>query len=95
MSNTSEILQLVAAGSMNSEEAAKKIAQLNKASNSIRYKVSKKGCISFYGIRRMPISLYLSELEEIVNTTMEDNSWNPEFQSFIDENKDSLSSKKK
>ena len=95
MSSTQEILQQVAAGTLNAEEANKKIMALNKAANnnSIRYKVSKKGAISFYGIRRMPITLYIQEISAIVDT-IADYKWNDEFAEFIEKNDENLSKKK-
>lgn len=32
-----------------------------------RVKLSEKGCLSFYGLRRMPISIYPAELEAILS----------------------------
>ena len=53
------------------------------------YKVSEKGAISFYGIRRMPITLYLDELNVILETTATE-----EFKTFISVNDKKLSHKK-
>ena len=33
---------------------------------AVTYKVSPKGAISFYGMRRMPITLYREELDQLI-----------------------------
>ena len=94
MSSNNEILALLAAGSITLEDAQNKIKALEKKkSASIRYKVSAKGAISFYGLRRMPITLYISELETIVEQVTGKNEWNDEFADFLEENTGSLKRK--
>ncbi len=92
MSSQKEILLLLASGTLSPEEANIKLEQLNKKSE-YRYKVSKKGAISIYGLRRMPITLYIGELEAITNLFTGSNEWTDEFSSFLDENKDDLTRK--
>ena len=83
MSEISDIMKRVVDGSITQEEASKmiqEIVELEKKKKEITYKVSEKGAISFYGIRRMPITLYKEELIKIVNV------YNTEdFQSFLNE----------
>ena len=83
------ILQKVAAGEMTQEEAE---TQLNKTKTlKVQFKASPKGCISFYGLRRMPISLYLKELETICAAILtKPYTWNAEFERFLSENENKL-----
>lgn len=62
--------------------------QTKKAKKELTYKVSDKGCISFYGIRKMPITLYSAELFKIVELTQTD-----EFKKFMEDNKDKIAVK--
>lgn len=65
--STSSILQQVAAGTLTPEEGQKLIDNMTQKSKSTAsMKVSPKGCIAFNGIRKMPICLYLQELEAIL-----------------------------
>lgn len=53
-----------------------KIAQLEadlaaKNQRKATLKVSEKGALSFYGLRRMPITLYLQEMETILGMEQE------------------------
>jgi hypothetical protein len=83
MSEISDIMKRVVDGSITQEEASKmiqEIVELEKKKKEITYKVSEKGAISFYGIRRMPITLYKEELIKIVNVYNTD-----DFQSFLNE----------
>ncbi len=94
MSSTQEILLQLTAGTLDIKEAHDKIKELeNEKKNGIIYKVSKKGCISFYGIRKRPISLYIQELESIIKKTIKDTTWSDEFQKFVDDNESTLSRK--
>ncbi len=56
--------------------------------NQITYKVSEKGAVSFYGIRKMPITLYIQEIEKIKAILNSD-----KFDTFVADNKKSLSVK--
>lgn len=85
---TAEILQKVKTGQLTIEEAQHQLKTTHKSEPY--YKVSPKGAISFYGIRRLPVTLYLEELQQImamVNCS--------EFQQFITEHKTELNFKKK
>jgi hypothetical protein len=89
MSSSAKILEDVKNGKCSIEEAQTLLAQLTVTERKkVTYKVSPKGAISFYGIRRMPITVYLQELEQITNITKTD-----EFQKFVAENSDKLSTK--
>ena len=84
MSNpTLTLLEKVRAGTIDVEAAMKEIGK-----KELTYKISVKGAVSFYGLRRMPITLYIQELESIISTF---NS--AEFQEFITENEARLSRK--
>lgn len=87
-----DILQQVAAGSLSAEEAAKLLSK-EKPKRSITYKISNKGAISFYDLRRMPITLYVGELEKIVSAVCTDTTWSDDFQEFLDNAGDSVSRK--
>lgn len=89
MSTTEEILNKVKSGELDINEATKQIATLNLSEKKqVTYKVSQKGAISFYGIRRMPITLYRDELQQILDVTESD-----EFTSWLDENTSNFSTK--
>ena len=86
---TEEILKKVKDGEIDLDEAQKLIASASTESKKVvTYKVSTKGAISFYNIRRMPITLYTQELKQIV-----DISNSQEFEQFLEQNKDKLSTK--
>jgi hypothetical protein len=90
MSTTKEILELLKSGQISLEEAQTKLsAATAETKKSVQYKVSQKGAISFYGIRKLPITLYINELNEIINIAD-----TQEFKNFITENQSELSSKK-
>lgn len=55
---------------------------------TVTYKISAKGAISFYGIRRMPITLYREELDQIMNAVNGE-----EFKQFIVDHNAELSTK--
>ena len=91
MSLAEELLAQVKNGTISIDDAQEKLKQLKLSDlKKVTYKVSPKGCISFYGIRRMPISLYLEELNQIIDITKGD-----EFKKFIKENSDKISTKEK
>ena len=81
MSDINAIMKSVVEGSITQEEASKMIQELvDKKKKEITYKISEKGAISFYGIRRMPITLYKDELTKIVDVFNTN-----DFQSFLNE----------
>lgn len=68
---------------------AEKVAKLEeenkqlKQKKEVTIKVSEKGAIQINGIRRFPITLYKSEMEQIL-------SKKEEIESFIQQNSDTL-----
>lgn len=92
MTSTAEtILEQVQKGSLSIVEAQQKLQQLKLSDlKQTTYKVSPKGCISIYGLRKMPISLYKDELIQIVEMVKTD-----AFQAFLSENESSLVTKVK
>ena len=88
MSTMEEILQNVKDGKCTINEAQILMAKLNEV-KQVTYKVSAKGAISFYGIRRMPITLYSGELK-----TINDLGNSVEFKKFLSDNASELSIKK-
>jgi hypothetical protein len=75
--NKTEILKKLSNNEITPEEAEKMLE-----AKSIEFKVTPKGCIGIYGLRRMPISLYKEELEKI-REKIDDGS----LDNFIEENK--------
>ena len=87
--SATQILEDLKSGKYSVDEAQTLLAQLKmKDLKKLTYKVSTKGAISFYGLRRMPITLYAEELHQIVEAA---NS--PEFKTFLTENHAKLSTK--
>jgi hypothetical protein len=69
----------------------KRIAELEKQleeakNNKVQIKVSTKGAIQINGIRRLPITLYKTEMETILDMK-------EKIIKFIQENKDDLATK--
>lgn len=88
---STQILEDLKSGKCSIEEAQEKLSQLKLTElRSVTYKVSPKGGISFYGIRKMPITLYSSELDQIVAIANSE-----EFKRFVVDNKSRLSTKEK
>jgi hypothetical protein len=89
MSTSEEILMLVQSGSLTIEQAQKQLKYLTPGdAKKITYKVSTKGAISVYGIRRMPITLYKEEFQKIVDIGNSE-----EFKAFVRDNSSKLSTK--
>ena len=87
MDETTSLLQKLQNGEITLEECNKLIrAKDTKSTPTITYKKSPKGCISFYGIRRMPISLYRKELEDMLQTITEEFTYNQAFNDFLTTN---------
>lgn len=72
-----EILQKLASGQITTEEANKQLTLL-QSKTEVHYKVSPKGGISFYGLRRFPITVYKDELDKILEACS-----SPEFKDFL------------
>lgn len=92
---TTKLLQKLQNGEITLEDCQKELKS-KKTETGVTYKVSPKGCISFYGIRRMPISLYKQELEAVIGTILEIESgipYNQAFLDFIENNEGKLSLK--
>lgn len=82
-----QVLEDVKNGKITIEQAQEMLEKL-KISGEVTYKVSPKGALSFYGLRRMPITVYIEELQKIVEV------FNSEaFQKFMTDNKSKLSTK--
>jgi len=91
MSTASEILSKVQKGELDIDEAQEQLAKLKMADlKKVTYAVSPKGAIMFKGLRRMPITLYKSELETIVEMVQA-----PAFAKFLTDNASKLSVKDK
>lgn len=94
MASITTILQDIAAGTISPEEGQKLIADLKPRSDkAITLKVGQKGGISIYGLRRMPISLYESELVSILDHFIDDWKFKPEIEKWLSDNRRALSSK--
>lgn len=94
---TTDLLQKLQSGEITLDECKKTLNQTQKVQTQVHYKVSPKGCISFYGIRRMPISLYPQELELILAAILKNQPeqlYNQQFSDFLSENIGKLSIKK-
>lgn len=88
-----QILELVASGAISSKEAGE---LLNTKKSGVTYKVSQKGAVSFYGIRRrMPITLYIEEINQLVGVVCESTNYNSEFAEFVKVSGSTLSKKDK
>lgn len=94
MSSTiAEITEQIASGAIDAAEGQKLIAKLMP--KGVYYKVAKKsGAISFYGIRKMPITLYKNEIESILEIIVANTTHTEEYEEFLKSNADSLSIKK-
>jgi len=92
---TTKLLQKLQNGEITLDECQQEL-KTKKSETKVTYKVSPKGCISFYGIRRMPISLYKQELESILCAIMDDGAgipYNSTFSQFLQDNEGKISIK--
>jgi hypothetical protein len=65
-----EILQKLATGELQVDQASKMLADLETPRRGQLYcKVSQKGAISVYGLQRMPVTLYVEQWERLLNFT--------------------------
>ena len=91
MSSSEDILKQFKDGTITMDEVQEKLKALKVSdTKKVTYKPSVKGAISFYAIRRMPITLYKEELQIIVDIAN-----GPEFKKFLLDNADKLSTKDK
>jgi hypothetical protein len=88
-----DVLQQLTQGKITQDEASVLIAQMTALEVSkkntkpaVYYKVSQKGAISIYGIRKLPITLYVSEIDTIKKLICHE-----DYDKFLEENKDELS----
>jgi hypothetical protein len=83
------ILQQVKDNTVSLEEASQLLRAFYLAERkTLSYKISEKGAISFYGIRKMPITLYQEELDQVHTTAR-----NEAFKQFLMANRAQLSFK--
>lgn len=91
MADSTKILEDVKNGKCTIVEAQELLSQLKlKQMKTVTYKVSPKGAISFYGVRRLPITIYKEEIDQLLPIMKSD-----EFTQFLINNKDKLSTKEK
>jgi hypothetical protein len=89
-----EITSKIALGTLSAEEGQKQLSELmGKGEKTVNYKISPKGCISFYGLRRMPISLYKQELDSILEAVVGQVEYSDEFAAFVEQHGDALNKK--
>jgi len=85
--DTTALLQQLQSGQISLEDCQARIQKKTASKSQVQYKTTTKGCIGFYNVRRMPISLYLEELEQILSTVLQPNyKFSTEFQQFLDKN---------
>jgi len=87
MSSQRELLQKVATGQISIDEAESVLKNVSDE-RQVHVKVTPKGAIGFYGLRRMPIVLYQQELEKILNHCNSE-----DFKQFLSKNDAQLSKK--
>jgi hypothetical protein len=86
--NKQEILQKVAAGEMDIEEATKLLEEAAGPRRGLYCKVSPKGGLSVYGLQRMPVTLYVEQWERLLAFT-------DEIKAFMEEHAEELKRKAK
>ncbi len=79
-----EILTAVAENRMTPEEAAPLLATPVAGGRNYALKVSKKGCVSLYGLNRLPVTLYAQSWLRVLEMS-------DQIKQFIDDNEDELS----
>lgn len=85
--DTASLLQKLQTGEISLAECQTALETNEKSKAQIHFKPTPKGCIGIYNVRRMPISLYIEELERILAAVTTDYSYTEEFQQFLDDNK--------
>ena len=83
-----EILKKLSAGEITEDQADKMLEEEETKRHEFSLKVTPKGCIGIYGIRRMPISLYYDEFMKIKEKMVDGT-----FDAFFKEHKSKLSIK--
>ena len=84
--NRQEILEKVAAGELSIDEAGKLMEQDERKPAGLYCKVSPKGGVSVYGLQRMPVTLYASQWERLLDFA-------EEIRKFVEGNNDKLKRK--
>jgi len=90
-----DVLQLIATGDLSTVDGLKLIEEIDgkEKGKQITWKLSPKGAVSFYGLRRMPITLYIQELEKVLDVVCADTTYSEEFGEFVEENEAKFSRK--
>jgi hypothetical protein len=89
MNTPDSILSKLQSGEITLDECKSLLAK-----KQATFKVTEKGCIGIYGIRKFPISLYKNELDQILNALIgEDWEYSALFQDFLTKNASSLKDK--
>ena len=84
-----EILAKLAAGDISAEEASKLLDELEQQKRTSLYcKVSQKGAVSVYGLKRMPVTLYLEQWQRLLD-------FGDEIRQFMKENDADLKRKER
>ena len=82
---TTALLQQLQSGQISLDQCQAALASKGVGPAAVQYKATPKGCIGFYNVRRMPISLYVEELERILNTILEPGyEYSPDFEKFLE-----------
>jgi hypothetical protein len=68
LSSREKVLAALEAGEIDAKRAGEEMARLD-GSKELYCKVSEKGCVSVYGLQRMPISLYPEQWQRLLNET--------------------------
>jgi hypothetical protein len=91
---TTALLQQVAAGQLSVSDC-QKILRKNKIDKDkpLHLKVTDKGCVGIYGMRRMPITLYVDELQRLLDFMLTNWSFNEETQQWLEYNNTKLKHK--
>ena len=87
--NKDEIIDKLASGELDKDEAKKMLAELDQPKRGTLYcKVSEKGACSVYGLQRMPVTLYIEQWERLLD-------YGDEIRKFLKENDERLKRKEK
>uniref|UniRef100_A0A6C0JA37 Uncharacterized protein n=1 Tax=viral metagenome TaxID=1070528 RepID=A0A6C0JA37_9ZZZZ len=88
---STKVLQDVAAGLITPSEGAILLKKQQEKTKGVILKVTPKGCIGIYGLRRMPISIYYTELTSILNYVLSEGwEYSDDMNTFLKENDDRI-----
>ncbi len=91
---TTELLQKLQAGQISLEDCQELLQKKAGSKSQVQYKATPKGCIGFYNVRRMPVSLYIEEVEKILDSILKPGyQYSEEFQQFLDDNSGAIKRK--